>query len=322
MNTSSILPLLAGLILLSCGSNGKAPQRSELQGELDHVMLAVRDLESTRALFVDTLGFRAGPGGRLSGGRENFILAFANRTYLEPITVHDGGQSSRLGAFLAKQEGSPAIALRVPSAERTAGYLREWGFDVTGPVAGGAEVEGQKASEIMFQYVIFKQPPLPNGLFFVEYNEEARRQAVEKLPPEKRNFTAHPNTASRLRAVWVAVDDLDKATESYRSAGLTVGDADAIPSLDAEGRQVAVGDTGAILLVDAEDTDGPVASFLEKRGQGIMGVTLEVGDLDKAQEMVNTGLHPDVVSYAGHFGRSIMIPAPRCHGLFIEMVAR
>lgn len=322
MKNSFIHTLLMGIFILINASPCNAQDMSELQGGLDHVMLAVKDLTVVKELFVDTLGFKEGPGAHLPGGRENFILGFSNKRYLEPITVHPIDETSRLGAFLSKHEGSPAMALRVPSAERTAQYLRKRGFAITGPTAGGPVAEGNGASEPMFYYVIFKQPILPNGLFFIEYNEEARRKVVEQLPSEKKNFTEHPNTASCLRAVWVAVNDVNKAAESYQSIGFKVDDVAHIPNLKGKGRQIRLAGSGYILLLEAEDASSAVASFLEDRGEGIMGVTIEVGNLDKVQALLKAKLQRDFVPYDGFLGRSILIPANKVHGLYIEMVER
>jgi catechol 2,3-dioxygenase-like lactoylglutathione lyase family enzyme len=322
MKIPFILILLIGIFVLSSSSKSEAQDVSELEAELDHVMLAVKDLTTAKELFVDTLGFREGPGGRLPGGRENFILGFSNKTYLEPITVHNIDETSRLGAFLSKHEGSPAMALRVPSAEWTAQYLKNRDLAIAGPTAGGPVVEGNEASEPMFHYVIFTQPVLPNGLFFIEYNEEARSKVVEQLPSERQNFTEHPNTASHLRAVWVAVHDVNKAAESYQSIGFKVDDVIQISNLNAKARQIWLNGNGYILLLEAEDTSSAVASFLKDRDEGIMGVTLEVGSLDKVLEMLKDKMQQDFVSYEGLLGKSILIPADRAHGLYIEMVDR
>ncbi len=130
--------------------------------------------------FMDSLGFKAGPGRRLPNGMENFILGFSNKTYLERVTVYDAEKASWLDAFLSKHEGSPAMALRASSADSIAEFVKDQGFAIAGSIGGGPVVEGQDSSLAMFRYVIFTRPTLPNGLFFIEYNEELRQQLVKK----------------------------------------------------------------------------------------------------------------------------------------------
>jgi hypothetical protein len=61
---------------------------------------------------------------------------------------------------------------------------------------------------------------------------------------------------------------------------------------------------------------------LADRGEGIMGVSMEVRDLETARKVIesNTGLV--FAPYAGPYGNSILISAEIAHGLWIEMFER
>ncbi|NIR66247.1 MAG: hypothetical protein GWN00_28150 [Aliifodinibius sp.] len=103
----------------------------------------------------------------------------------------------------------------------------------------------------------------------------------------------------------MALEDLEKAAESYRKIGLNAGDVTDIPYLNAKGRYIPVGENGGIMLIQAEDVNSPVAYFLKNKGKGIMGVSLEASNLLKAQDILETGMQQQFALYAGLFGTSI-----------------
>lgn len=282
-------------------------QEQRWNPRLDHVILAVEDLEATAQLFRDSLGFRLGPRARLPNGMENVVLGLGDTTYLELLAIYDDEKAPpRITTFLATGEGAPTMALRVSSADRTAALLRTRGFAATGPLSGTAAVRGGDAPAEMFRYVLFTEKVLPNNLFFVEYDQEARARMIERLPPEERDFAAHPNTASGLMAVWVAVGDLASASAAYESLGLELEETAVVPPTGADGRCVRVARGCILLLLSPADT-------------GIVGVTLRVDDMRAAGAAI-VGDPPS--AYDGVLGPSIRIPSRRARGLFIELVER
>ena len=68
--------------------------------------------------------------------------------------------------------------------------------------------------------------------------------------------------------------------------------------------------------------DGPglVADFVADRGEGILGVSIEVGDLETALNLVNgnTGLGLQSFKYKGR--ERFLVPASLTHGFLVEMV--
>ena len=70
----------------------------------------------------------------------------------------------------------------------------------------------------------------------------------------------------------------------------------------------------------APDGPGLVADFAADRGEGILGMSVKVGDLDTALSLVNhnTGLNLQTFKYKGR--DRFLIPASLTHGFMIEMV--
>ena len=115
--------------------------------------------------------------------------------------------------------------------------------------------------------------------------------------------------------------DLDTATKAYEAIGLDAGRTVELPELGASGREMKAGPL-TILLLRPGNEDGKVASFLADRGEGIMGVSIEVRDLSTARKLIETNTGQKFMPYEGPYGSSILIPAQLAHGLRIEMFQR
>ncbi|WP_293863408.1 VOC family protein [uncultured Alsobacter sp.] len=97
---------------------------------LDHVVLRVRDLDRSEALFR-ALGFALTPRGFHTGrGSANHTTPFRSGTYIELIQLPPGDDQSPFGA---REEGPVAVALRPLDSHAVHRELVERGFDVPEP---------------------------------------------------------------------------------------------------------------------------------------------------------------------------------------------
>jgi hypothetical protein len=260
------------------------------------------------------LGFTVVPGGSFPGGVRNSAVVFG-ANYLELITV-DPSQTagnkdaSDLAGFLEKREGASFVGLDVSSAQQTADFLRARGFDVTGPEGSSYTPEGSKeAQAAMWQTVGFKKPVVPSdAIFFIQYAPR----------PASTNRPEHRNTGVGIHSVWMVVKDLAAATKAYESIGLRAGRKVQTARLGAKGREVAAGH-GVILLLQANASKGSLASYLAQYGEGIIGVSIEVRDLEVARALLRATTNQELTSYAGPDGKSILVPAQFTHGVWIEL---
>jgi catechol 2,3-dioxygenase-like lactoylglutathione lyase family enzyme len=115
------------------------------------------------------------------------------------------------------------------------------------------------------------------------------------------------------------VSDLDAAISFYEGLGLEVRfEHKKIHYLGARGAEVRYHNNTLALL----EPDGPglVADFVADRGEGILGVSIEVGDLQTALSLVNgnTGLGLQSFQYKGR--DRFLVPASLTHGFLVEMV--
>lgn len=298
---------------------------SLLGGErgLDHVGIALADLDAARKAFVD-LGFSNPQDGVLPNGIKNVNFYFSDGTYLELLTFYDRHKAPDIARFVERYQAGPMFAvLAVASAEDTAAFLRARGFSVGAPRPGHIDPAGagnkEKQPRPMWHTLMFERPALPGEpLFFIAYDRAVRSELFRKLEDESaRRAFAHANTVEGLRAIWIAVKDLEAARSAYLNAGLEAGEAFALPQLSARGVELGAGQ-GSVLLLSPQEGRGPVAEFLARRGEGILGLSLRVARLPRARTVVERGAGIKVMAYSGFFGPSLLLTPDRAAGAWLE----
>lgn len=80
--------------------------------------------------------------------------------------------------------------------------------------------------------------------------------------------------------IGIGVEDLEKAIENFKSLGLVFSGTEEVPEQKVK---VAFMETGGtrIELLESTDPTGPIGQFIEKRGQGIHHIALEVEGLEE-----------------------------------------
>jgi catechol 2,3-dioxygenase-like lactoylglutathione lyase family enzyme len=165
---------------------------------IDHVVIAVRDLDRGEAQFR-RLGFALTPRGHHTTlGSYNHCAMFAHE-YLELIAL---GTKSRpaLERFLSVREGIAGIALRTGDAQRTYGELRERGVTAAEPIAFGrpVEAEGRKGEARFATTEVETTATAGVRVFYCQHDTPE----LVWLPP----YLAQPNGVERLAGL-VIVDD-------------------------------------------------------------------------------------------------------------------
>lgn len=278
---------------------------------LDHVIVIVRDLEEAARVYTEVLGFTVVRVGSLPGGLQNRAVRFVSN-YVELMSV-DPSQAPPDDDFvrlLNEREGGYALGLGVSSAQQTADALRARNFEVAGPAGSSLTPEGSKdVQKALWQTVAITNPALPfEPIFFIQYaSREARSRPSE-----------HQNTAVDVHSVWIAVKDLETATKGYGALGLPPGRKRRMPQLAAKGREISAGQ-GVILLVQATDAKGPLASYVAMQGEGVIGMSIEVRDLQIARSLLRSSTKQELTPYNGPYGKSIFIPPVFTHGVWIEL---
>ncbi len=284
---------------------------------IDHVGIAVRDLDFAAQVYMQALGFTVAPGAPAPEGIGHRIIRFGP-TSLELVTADPSRaagskDASDLVRFLATREGAAFLGLHVSSAQRTAAFLRARQFDIEEPEGSSTPRRGSpEARPALWLTVGFRKPAVPGGrIFFIQYADGLERPAP----------SAHPNTAIGVRSVWMAVGRFQAATRAYESIGLAAGEEVSTRVLGATGREILAG-RGVILLLQANDPAGPVGSFLSEHGEGIAGVSLEVQNLEVVRTLMENSTEQAFKTYRGLYGESILVAPAFTHGVWIEFFKR
>ena len=84
---------------------------------------------------------------------------------------------------------------------------------------------------------------------------------------------------TRIAHVGIATRSVDDAARFYELLGLEVDSVEVHADQKIKAAFLRVGDS-ALELLEATDEESPVARFIDKRGEGIHHITLEVDDLE------------------------------------------
>lgn len=292
---------------------------------LNHVSIVVHDLPAMLALFRDQLGFNANSWGRSAEGLENGGVEFSNHTYLEFLAVYDPQKaaSSDEVAFLEHHEGAIGFGLETDSAQRAAKFLRSRGIVAkvaTTTSAGYAEPGVKFAGTWLFREIDLPKET-PGGPFLIEYNPANHDAAAKDSDLEQKRALEriHPNGAIRLSAVWIAVKNLNASIETYKRLGLVPGRAIEVPELAADGCEIAAGNGLLVLLApQAAHKSGPVDDFLASRGEGLMGVTIEVAGIARERDYLKAHA-AGVLDPRWESADYVLIPGAAAHGLWLRL---
>ena len=290
---------------------------------LDHVGILVTNLAEAGAVFAKRLGFTIDAGGKLPFGTENATIDFADESFLELIAITDRATALQrkpgLVRFLDRGEGGAFAVLDVSSAQRAFETLTRRGQRLITPRHVAMTYPGVAEAAPGWTSLFFESPPFPaDPLFFIEYDPW---REFQERHPEFKPDTRHPNGALRLRAAWMAVTNIQKATDAWRSMEFKLGSRISLPFLKAQGRRVIAG-AGDVLVVSPIRERGPVAAFLERHEGGIVGVTIEVQELRATEACLRANLGSSVHRMAGAFGPAILLEPSVTHGVWIEFVER
>jgi hypothetical protein len=302
-----IIGAVVGLPLLCSSALGQSDTPT-----IDHVRVLVHDIAAAQN-NLHAIGFemrRPEPSVYQEGSAHN-SAPFSDGTYLELIAIADREKLSKsrpwIVDFLQNYQGAHSVGIIVTSAKDVADRLQSQGIDAPLFTLIGSHPEAKP--------VLLTTPKLANladgAIFFVEY-------------PSKRSSPAQvsqPNTAEGTIAVWILVKDLEKASKDVERIGFHAVRLLKFDVLGARGREFNIGD-GRLLLLESESPGKSAADFSRERVQGVIGLTLSVSDLRKAQSLLEENTHRKLPTYDGIYGKSFLVPAELANGVWIEMVQK
>ena len=248
---------------------------------LDHVLIAVRDLESAAGSYR-RLGFNLTAEGLHPGrGTHNRLIAFGPE-YLELIAVHDPSTApfrSSMAGFLEQGEGLYMFALGTGDIISTAAAIRARGAAV------GEPVPGKRAAGAGPGYT-WRSADLGRALpgsecFLIQHD----LPITERLSRPHRQLT-HTNLVGGVRQITLAVRDSARAARAWQEVlGLEFE-----PAVAVEGvlrHRLALGNC----FIDLASPLGPGAlnDFLSAAGEGPYELGLRTADVGAASAAIDAG---------------------------------
>lgn len=246
---------------------------------IDHVILAVPNLQEAAATYGTVLGLHVSGGGvHPHGGTANRIVVVGD-AYVELISAQPGQQPhGHVGDLLRSgAEGCVGFALATRDIQQAAQTLRARGIAVEGPQPG--RLETGDAFSRGWQSLRLADPPIGGMPFLIQHDaqgEERLRLLAGPVGP-----APHPLGARHIAALTVAVDDLDAGAAAYtRCFALQATSSGDDPMLAARTATLPLPSGASLILAaPAHAGHGPVAQVLRDRGPGLFSVTLAVSDL-------------------------------------------
>ncbi len=248
----------------------------------DHAVIAVANLARAIEAY-HSLGFDVFPGGRHEHrGTHNALIRFGGADYIELLGVYDADRAVRSGPngralaeFVRDRRGGlVGHCYSSQDIEVDAARMRRAGLEVVGPF----EMRRQRADGQVLTWRLLVPVDVPwrrRWPFFIQWDDpEEERLSLE-------GTGKHPNSATSVAGVAVAVGDLDEASELYSALfDSEPFRRDEVTSLAAARASFDV--RGFIIDLLMPVGEGPVGEAVARDGEGPFEVKVEVADLKAA----------------------------------------
>lgn len=129
----------------------------------------------------------------------------------------------------------------------------------------------------------------------------------------------------RIRVIHMAVNNVDEAVKDYKDRfGFKVTRAGDMPALGIRNAILPIGDAVIELIEPLKAGEGPVAKFLQTRGEGVYMTGWEVDNLDAAiKELQAKGVRlVNAEPEARARGANVFVHPRSAHGVMIELLEK
>lgn len=286
MNAPLRTGLAAALLLATaCADAAEPAKEAPLVVGLDHIPLAVRDLDAAGADFRK-LGFVLKPGRYHPDGIRNLHAKFADGSEIELITAAaPRDELSRLYVeHLREGEGPAFLGLYAPELPALLARLAANGQP--------GEQDGDMVS--------LPQSLQLGYLFF---------GGRERSPTDRAEYFRHPNGADALIGVWLALPESTPERRLLPGLGVPIAD-EPVHAPEAGTAPVAHLPQGEVVFLPAARQQFP--------NRPIVGATVHTGSLDAVITALRAAQLPVPPVVETPHGRSLFLPPQQVHGLWLE----
>ena len=274
--------------------------RKHIKG-IDHVVITVRDLDSTADTFR-RMGFTITPRGHHTLGSQNHCVMFG-QDYFELLMVPQRLPGREYYYDFARiGDGLAAIALKTDNVRGAYGELNAAALAPSDPVDFSRPVQLPTGTQnASFRITQLGLEQTPGGQVFV--CQHFTREVVWR--PEHQ---AHPNTATGLAAIAILSTGVQATASAYERLF------DVKAKTIAEGLLVNTGDTPIAIVDEPALAKRLPGVWISARHQPCMAALfIRVTDRDMAEkELLAGGLHPTRLPDG-----SVALGAAEAHGVAI-----
>jgi catechol 2,3-dioxygenase-like lactoylglutathione lyase family enzyme len=251
---------------------------------IDHVIIAVQNLDAASDVFAQSLGLHVGGGGtHPQFGTTNRLIVLDDGSYVELLAAQPG-EAQR--GFIARMlrpdvEGCVGVAMSTADPEQAAATIRARGFQADGPNTGRL-VAGEAFSR-GWQTVVPHDAGTAGMPFLIKHDTEGEER--RRLLAGVEGAAAHALGARGIAGITMVVADLEAAAHAYLQCYDLAPDGEPIEDAMLKARTLPLRlPSGAIVILAApmRADAGPIAMALQERGEGLFAVTLAVDDLQGA----------------------------------------
>lgn len=313
MNTTSLLlknirllffnfNSLVGTLMFFSSCNNDEAKEPYILGEgygINSTSLFVNDLEATRTYYKDTLGFNVSEkvNKGLSEGSLSSVISFADMSRFELLSLNDSLKGkiepSLLTSFLARYEGIGLYALTSSSADSTSNWLTSQGFKMDSIKAqrfsdetptGWSWDTGDPQIHILDFDSARQSEYLPRFIQRADIRYPHAKKEWRTYYGYNRRYNEHANGVVGLKAIRIAVEDLEVANMDYNKIGFKE-----LERNDSLIRYHLIRNQ-ELHLISPQSSNKPLSKFLTTRGSGVFSLRFEVINLDSTYEYLQKRL--------------------------------
>jgi hypothetical protein len=221
---------------------------------IDHLVVVLPDLDGAIRNYTG-LGFTVTPGGKHPIGSHNALIAFADSSYIELIafTVRDSPHPWNL--LLRKGGGLIDFCVQTDDLSDTVASFREAGVEMSEPFP----LSRERPDGYTLRWTLSTPQPPWNGIVPFLIQDETPRK--ERVPQN----TSHPNGASGIGALILAVTDRMELRRVYEAVLEQAGEPFISRELDAIGFGFSIGRQSCV-LASPRGSGSSIAKWLNHRG--------------------------------------------------------
>lgn len=255
---------------------------------LDHVNIAVTNLEKAKTWYSEKLGFSIKQGRLHQNSIFSAFIEFENGTELELITAKEPKDELAKWYinFIEKNPKGTAAFTALRLADKNVMNLlknhlesKRIRFDLTS-TGYSAKLSFPEVSNF-------------HKLFFIRYFQTVENEKI---------YTIHPNGAKRLLAVW-----LTKKSEKIKELGFSPNSRIKLPYFESSIQEYSL-------------KNGHIYLFPSEKDVRVFGITIEVENIRKAKKTIEDNLQLDIRFFNLNRGKSFILSPEYTFGIWMEFL--